>query len=61
MKGYEKMIERILEPSIKSSQSSNNKDLENKLQFIKDQLQEQVKINDVYANDQTEDEKVGGE
>ena len=36
------MIERILEAPIKSSQSSNNKELENKLLLIKDQLQEQV-------------------
>lgn len=48
VRGYDKMIERILEPSIKSSQSSNNKELENKLLLIKDQLAEQVKNNEDY-------------
>jgi hypothetical protein len=45
VRGYDKMIERILEAPLKSSQSSNNKELENKLRLIKDQLQEQVKQN----------------
>lgn len=45
VRGYDKMIERILEAPLKSSQSSNNKELEGKLRLIKDQLQEQVKQN----------------
>ena len=45
VRGYDKMIERILEAPIRSSQSSNNKELEEKLMLIKGQLKEQAKQN----------------
>jgi Rubisco LSMT substrate-binding len=38
VRGYDKMIERILQQPLKSSQGSGNKELEGKLQLIKDQL-----------------------
>lgn len=40
VRGYDKMIERILEAPLKSSQSNQNKELEEKLLLIKGQLQE---------------------
>ncbi len=43
VRGYDRMIERILEAPLRSSQTSNNKELEGKLRLIKDQLKEQVK------------------
>lgn len=43
VRGYDRMIERILEAPLRSSQNSNNKELEGKLRLIKDQLKEQVK------------------
>ena len=43
IKGYDKMIERILEAPLRSSKEKQNKDLENRLMLIKEQLEEQVK------------------
>jgi len=40
VKGYDKMIERILEAPLKSCKRSENKELENKLMLIKESLQE---------------------
>jgi hypothetical protein len=51
VRGYDKMIERILEAPLKSSQSSQNKELEEKLLLIKDSLKEQVKGNTQYIRD----------
>jgi hypothetical protein len=55
------MIERILEAPLKSSQNSQNKELEEKLLLIKDSLKEQVNSNTMYLEEQKkqEDEKKG--
>jgi hypothetical protein len=53
------MIERILEAPLRSSQNSNNKELENKLLLIKDHVKEQVKQNDLYRAEMLEEDKVG--
>ena len=45
VRGYDKMIERILEAPLKSSQASQNKELEEKLLMIKDSLSEQANKN----------------
>jgi hypothetical protein len=61
VRGYDKMIERILEAPLKSSQNSQNKELEEKLLLIKDSLKEQVNSNTMYLEEQKkqEEEKKG--
>ena len=57
VRGYDKMIERILEAPLKSSQSSHNKELEEKLLLIKDSLKEQVTSNEMYMKEKDEERK----
>jgi hypothetical protein len=52
VRGYDKMIERILEAPLRSSQNSQNKELEEKLLLIKDSLKEQVNTNTMYLEEQ---------
>ena len=57
VRGYDKMIERILEAPLKSSQNSQNKELEEKLLLIKDSLKEQVNSNTMYLEEQKKQEE----
>ncbi len=50
VRGYDKMIERILEAPLKSSQAAQNKELEEKLLMIKDSLSEQANKNAMKEN-----------
>lgn len=54
------MIERILEAPLKSSQNSQNKELEEKLLLIKDSLKEQVNSNTMYLEEQKKQEEKKG-
>ena len=60
VRGYDKMIERILEAPLKSSQNSQNKELEEKLLLIKDSLKEQVNSNTMYLEEQKKQEEKKG-
>ena len=51
VRGYDKMIERILEAPLKSSKNSNNVELEKKLMLIKGQLKEQVEKGNKYMDE----------
>lgn len=42
IKGYDKMIERILDEPLKSCEKNNNEELKSKLLLIKDSIQKQV-------------------
>lgn len=48
VRGYDKMIERMLQAPLQASKGSGNKELEGRLMMIKDTLQEQVKVNKEY-------------
>ena len=50
VRGYDKMIERILEAPIRSSQAAQNKELEERLLMIKDSLSEQANKNAMREN-----------
>ena len=56
VRGYDKMIERILEQPIKSSIASQNHELEEKLMLIKDSLNEQVHKGNQYQQMRDQEE-----